>query len=114
MNQTEIIEGSRLIAEFEGRLFYGVHPISAYGGNTGNAFPDMRYHTSWDWLMPAVEKIENMGGFTVSIGFKDCLIQTGRRETITYTNNWETKIEGIFKAVVSFIKWYNQNHTTNE
>lgn len=39
---TDIIEGNRLIAEFDG---YDIH-MNGY-----------QYHSSWDWLMPVVEKI---------------------------------------------------------
>lgn len=68
----------------------------------------LRYHYDWNWLMSVIEKIEGLSDFTVSIGFKDCLIQTGRRETISYTSNWDKKIDGVYVAVVNFIKWYNQ------
>lgn len=34
------------IAKFEGRMFYGV-TIDKFGGNTANAFPEMKYHRDW-------------------------------------------------------------------
>ena len=47
------------IALFEGRTFYG-HTIDKFGGNTANALPEMQYHSSWDWLMPVIEKISKI------------------------------------------------------
>lgn len=60
MTQEQIEQSNILIAAFEKRLFYGKHTIDKYGGNTANALPEMKYHSSWDWLMPVVEKISNI------------------------------------------------------
>lgn len=59
-NEPTVKQMNWVIARFEGRLFYGKHPIDAYGGDTGNALPEMKYHTSWDWLMPVIEKISKV------------------------------------------------------
>lgn len=72
---------------------------------------DMLYHLSWEWLMPAVERIEhdlpndyyyhtdhNSVWFSdIHDQHKKIFIGQGGRLTATY------------QAVVEFIQWYNQN-----
>lgn len=71
---------------------------------------DLKYHTSWDWLMPVVEKIEGLG-----YKFQVC-----RRRVEIIKDNFsegdgimiikeETKIKSVFKGCIEFIQWYNQN-----
>jgi len=71
-----------------------------------------KYDTSWDWLMPVVEKIEGLyfyghltknthdGRHYMSFITKDC-------DTVAYSSPGQTKIESVYKAVVTFIAWYN-------
>ena len=54
------------------------------------------YHTSWDWLMPVVNKCMQTGDNTDEW---DALYDA--LSTVNKTN--------IYKAVVEFIKQYNQN-----
>lgn len=87
----------------------------------------MEYGTSWDWLMPVVEKIEGVKltddglrvfstGANVTIFYKACQIEyepddesgDDHDEWDTQTQG-ETKHEAVYKAVVEFIKWYNEN-----
>jgi len=72
---------------------------------------EAKYDTSWDWLMPVVEKIEYLG-HTVHVAKNDVAVK--ERNTISSPSvcfiqgKWElTKIEAVYKAVVEFIKWYN-------
>ena len=66
------------------------------------------YDTSWDWLMPVVEKIEIIEwegkSFEFYIVGKGCFLNDKPPTTFG-----ETKIEATYKAVVEFIKWYNKN-----
>ena len=62
---------------------------------------DAKYHSSWDWLMPVVEKIEglkNSDDYEVDI-FGRCCDIGGKIETAG-----ETKIIATWKAVIQFIK----------
>lgn len=54
---------------------------------------EMKYHTSWDWLMPVVEKIEQ-----VHEGVPQELINLSLFSTI----------DEVYKAVVEFIKQYKK------
>ena len=61
----------------------------------------------FNWLMPVVEKIESLG-HGVTVYRKGCHINDiGLRSTNGF--NHSSKIEQTYKAVVEFIKWYNQN-----
>jgi len=52
----ETEESNKLIAEFMG---VDIHEFVMNGGKK------WEYHSSWDWLMPVVEKIEELGSYTV-------------------------------------------------
>ena len=85
---------------------------------------EMEYHHRWSWLMTVVEKIESINTgvdedsfYNVVIDYPECRIE------INYpppTSNWnlcdgicevgENKKHSVFKAVVKFIKWYNENN----
>ncbi len=100
---------------------------------------EFQYHKSWDWLMPVVEEIENLGATTsfkthyvrinpkgghydeyvVRVSFRYGLSVTcylddneeyASRELRDFAGDTRvTKLEAIYIAVVEFIKWYNQN-----
>jgi len=76
---------------------------------------ELKYHTSWDWLMPVVEKIElvmleNDNSINVTIGSSlYCTIQDSHMEVIELNTCEPTKILTVYKAVVEFINWYNKN-----
>ena len=72
-----------------------------------------KYHTSWDWLMPVVEKIEctpidnddnSDNFFNVMIEVFECNINGG---DICICENGHTKREATYNAVLEFIKQYN-------
>jgi hypothetical protein len=73
----------------------------------------LRYHKSWDWLMPVVDKIENTGdGFISRV--TGCRIEGYLCDFVDQENteislqfSQTSKIEAVYKAVVEFIKWYN-------
>lgn len=86
----------------------------------------LMYDKSWDWLIPVVEKIHTpeisedgnriiRSDADVTIFYKACQIQYNadedsgdeRGEWSTHQQG-ETKLEAVYKAVVEFIKWYNQ------
>ena len=70
------------------------------------------YHNSWDWLMLVVEKVEEMG-FSVDIFMSACSVHKLSGETIVDIGGPEVKgqpkIKAVYKAMVEFIEWYNQN-----
>ena len=98
MKTTE--ENNRMIAEFMG----------ASGFDMLGEKVEPRYHTSWDWLMPVVKKIETDvldGDISISIDGDNCTLSS-----ISYTIHCHatlnSKIESTYQAVVEFIEWYNE------
>lgn len=99
---------NKLIAEF-----MGLEPVKAYGKysiskdhctsrcdtieETKGGFGSIaKYHTSWDWLIPVVKETHKyMQG-------SDC---DKNIEAAMYGLD----IDEVYKAVIEFIKWYNEN-----
>jgi hypothetical protein len=100
-------EENKMIAEF-----MGIEIDSAnIGFVDGRCFfvSDMPYRTSWDWIMPVVERIEAMP-FYVHIDGTSCLItssitRSGIKDIYVSSN---TKPEATYQAVINFIKFYNK------
>lgn len=117
--EKEIIEGNKLIAGFMGIKkdnfgdfynFKSKRSIQSY-------LPlKMKYHTSWDWLMLIVEKINNtrLGEqhFDVIIYKGDCHINNSFEIIFEQSvmKQGETLIGCVWKSVVSFIQWYNTSN----
>ena len=118
-------ENNKLIAIFMGLKY---NPITANHGirdNTwqkgGEVFFELKYHTSWDWLMPVVEKIESIkrtDGAHISqysfnwvsyIYLHRCWIQnnTTTEDVLEDSCDGETKIEATYNTVVEMIKYLN-------
>ena len=66
---------------------------------------EMKYHTSWDWLMPVVEKIESLG-YWVNRNDGDITI-SNKSDMVVITPMSSGGIDMMYKAVVEFIKEYN-------
>ena len=77
------------------------------------SYMSLKYRSSWDWLMPVVEKIENieMEGkyFVVDIAQNVCEIYN-KAEDIHFNTCivLDSKILATHLAVVRFIQWYNE------
>ena len=124
MTNEEIIQNNKLIAEFMGAtvtLAYSEMPEMNQDGlifyyqdksspslyrNMSSA--EIKYHYSWSWLMPVVEKIEQ-GNY----GFKMCrkvveIYYDDTKEVILKVKE-SSRFESLYKAVIDFINWYNTN-----
>jgi hypothetical protein len=69
-----------------------------------------KYHKSWDWLMPVVEKIESDERYDVDILQYGTRISDNQKEIVNNIANisFDKKIDHTYQAVVEFIK--NQNN----
>jgi hypothetical protein len=77
---------------------------------------DMKYHASWDWLMPVVEKISGINKmfFHIKISQYSSLVEVWddkSKEVISEGYNEEPNmlIKSIYEAVIDFIQWHNQS-----
>jgi hypothetical protein len=68
---------------------------------------EMKFHSDWNWLMEVVEKIESLK-VIVEIRENVCYIETSSKNY--YSELEDTKLQATYKAVVEFIKWYNQQN----
>ncbi len=122
-NKTKINKGKSIIAKFDGwvEFFPEKGQYSKKGvfnrRSTGQMHFDvdfLNYDTSWDWIMPVVEKIYMLPPV------KTIHITPG--ETIIYFQRDEFKeaikspclaennsITECFIATVEFLEWYNEN-----
>ena len=110
MTNEEILEGNRLILEFEGFKFVSDDTESYPNGyyykkDEGyHTLEECRFNESWDWLMPVVRKI-------VELAINDDIEGGNLFLSNEYTSILETislaVIEDSYKVVVEFIKYYN-------
>jgi len=138
MTKKEILEGNKLIAEFMGYKFMDYRNCIYFGpeyvvdeikcnsptnddnyahicsGNRCKNYRNLLYNSSWDKLMPVVEKIESTNR---KVEISECTCFIYPNETLEnydeynyeITTIYPTKIKAVYNAVVKFIKWYNQS-----
>lgn len=112
----DTLEGNKLIAEFMGAEWrkddygdFGWYYASPVDFSNWWLASAVQYHTSWDWLLPVMHKICELG-YTVQWTISDdstCRIwpylKTAPSCCIIEDRPW--------KAVVQFIQWYNTHIT---
>lgn len=76
---------------------------------------NLKFNTSWNWLMPVIDKIEsftddlNQCRYNVEIEqCFVCIIDNHNSEDIIELDA-DKKIDAVYQAVVEFIKFYNKN-----
>lgn len=70
-----------------------------------------KYHSSWEQLMPVVEKIESMNGDIVL--FNRCFDIRFENYVQQY-HSTISRLDATYNGIVRFIQWYNTtNSTTN-
>lgn len=102
-----IEEGNKLIAEFMGRC--GKVNKHLYWVNIPSVkwvtVEQMQFHTSWDWLMPVVEKIQITNQCDIIIHAKNIVDASYNSQTQLYYTG--SLLQNVWQAVVEFIEWYN-------
>ena len=116
MKTEQVIEESKLIAEFMGASHKVDNGIEYICLSEWQNTHTLRFHTSWDWLMPVVEKIESVttkkypDGFIVRIEGRDVIILTLRGELMVCDYDYDgSKLERVYWMCLRFIQWYNEN-----
>lgn len=119
-------EGNKIIAEFMGE--FRVSSDMYATGSSHNVWyeGDLKYHTSWDWLMPVIEKISRIEfdrhEQELPMGGTEIVVHTHYPRTFGMINKdgnpmfrfncgqvfeAKTLIEAAWMAVVDFIQSYN-------
>lgn len=117
------IESNKIVAEFLGYKVDYDKENNEYGIN-GKPLTCYNYDTSWNYLMPVIEKIEslNLSDWYDDENFMNvnCSIESGHcyifielnydpPHRITGLSNYDIpKIELIYSQIIEFIKWYNK------
>jgi hypothetical protein len=104
---------NKLIAEFMGMTYGDPNDDSVMiqmtsQGNEVVPIITMKYHISWDWLMPVVDKIENLG-YEFIIVESRCKINHNTDHSIEELFHMETigsKLDITYDSVVHFIKQF--------
>lgn len=106
MKEQDIQAGNRLIVEFmEGKIIAQTSLLIQYEFPDGKLFNNqqLQYHTSWDWLMPVVEKIGKMYDPYKYKAFEE---KEDAWEIVDLT--LMNPINEVYDCVIKFIQWYNQ------
>lgn len=123
-------ENNKLIAEFMGGIkssvpnlinlpqTIGQSSILCVKGSEGlpsstykvERINELQYHSSWDWLMPVVEKIESDERYDVDILQYGTRITDNQKELVNNVANisFDKKIEHTYDAIVKFINLKNK------
>jgi len=123
MEAKEILEGNFIIAKFMGGVYDGTKYFVFKEQNNrhlihGDLYDSqLKYHSSWDWLMPVVEKIHSTPAvifeFTIALIPFCRIMYTPKNQPhkifMSEERNDITGMEAIYQAVIQFIYWYNTN-----
>lgn len=127
MNKEQRIEFNKLIAEFMGGYDHGGSFNFGADNDKYNLpqwadYKELQYHSSWDWLMPVVEKIQDTPAIIFEYTFSlipFCRIMYvpkngAHKYFISPQSNEITGIEAVCDCILQFIQWYNSQTPTPE
>lgn len=100
-------ESNKLIAEFIGLVDSGFERKNKFNSETREEFTldELKYHISWDWLMPVIKKIDSYANEKMTFAEYDDYRSTNWR---MIDNPSKYDISNVHKQVVQFIQWYNE------
>ncbi len=120
LTEQKILKGNKLIAEFMGykwerpiskkthkqevcdRMFINENDYITH-------YNQLKYHSSWDWLMPVVLKISKdyCLDFELIIYGSSCHIKSLDKKYPSFMGTGIC-IEAVYECIIEFIKWHNQ------
>ena len=92
---------NKLIAEFMGIVYPKLDNVIVID-NVVTKENELKYHTSWNWLMPVVDKIKIL----VMEDDSDELYNSEEWDNITHTLV-QIEIKSVYQAVIEFITTQN-------
>lgn len=95
MNNQEIIDNNKLIAIFMNN-YQKLSNDSQFG----------KFHISWDWLMPVIDKIQKLEPKDINDTVSSAALYS-RVIWIENTFSPDISISKTYIKVIEFIKWYN-------
>lgn len=126
MIEQEIIEGDKLIAEFMGGEFItdgtgkGLNHIRFKNDPKKDgklrffAIEDLKYHSSWDWQIPAWAKLVTLCQQLVTAKKDRAKFESARDSYYRFLDRYEQAVCTNnplvgFKVFNETLKWYNEN-----
>jgi len=110
-----------LIAEFmqetyieRGRIGYVQNTAICTSNPEGLVYEEMKYHLSFDWLMPVIDRIISLGWQFQLNSYKvsnDAMFISG--ESSIRSVAWSTPLLATYNLVIDFIKSYNTQTSSN-
>jgi hypothetical protein len=107
------MKDNKVIAEFMGMKYSDERSFND-GEWTHSIKSLSKFKTSWDWLMPVVEKIESNQRYDVDIlQYGTRIVERTKTDSIDIVNNiadisFDSKIDHTYDAVVKFINHINK------
>lgn len=125
MNKQEVIFNNKLIATFMGGKYWpkSWNPFKRFsnaytfdGLSVGFSPEQLQFHKNWEWLMWAVDKVEEHSPCNrVIIDNNNCKIQSPYGiEPFLIIKDAESKFWAVYLAVVDYIKTYQQLQRNEE
>lgn len=105
------VEGNKVIAEFMGlpKRQDGIFEQLAFlKDSIWQNENILKYHSSWDWLMPVVEKIEADCFASVEIIHMGCIINHNDPEKTKTARFGKPKIRMVYECILAYLEWYNK------
>lgn len=124
MERTVIVK-NELIADFMGyerdkwKYFIPEHGYISTDGLWKDMFSSehLKYHKSWAWVMPVLQRIESIDYDTLISNFQVTVSTDSKNISNVFIgdaeNAVETKLQAVYKVVVEFIEWYNRKQSEN-
>lgn len=114
---------NELIAEFmefiDGGNYYassGKNPFLDEDGSHRILKSQLKFDTSYDWIMAVIEKIRKdtdgciLPGVVFTIKNSKATIKEGKKTFSCHTIN---PLNSVYRVVVEYIKWYTKTNTTS-
>jgi len=107
LSKIDEMESNKLIAEFMGMNIHhndkSMMVRKTLQGNEVLYIDKLEYHSSWDWLMPVINKIRSMDS-TYEVE------EVGKYDWDNEISHYEFDLDLTYESVVEFINQLNNNN----